>query len=162
MDLQIGALSEREKQLRDKFVREYQIQMDYELAAIAVGFPRHIAYEMGRKFSFDPYVEAKIQELKQAGTFETVEVNAERDRRIVGGLFRESNYFGPDASHSARVTGLSQLAKIRGLEAAAKTESKITHEGKIEHSVAIDLSKLSPEQLKHYRACLESQVEDGA
>lgn len=158
MDSQIGELKEREKLVKDQFVYAYRITLDYEMAAWEIGFRDNFAKEMATKFRYDPYVIEAIATLVASGELENDEIWEERKRRVWAGLYREANFYGDNASHSARVNALSKKAAILGMDAPIRTESKVTHAGLIKHDVAIDHSKFTPEQLVHYRALVESQL----
>lgn len=116
-------LTESEKQIRNAFVREYLEDYDHIAAAIRIGFMKSFAEDYAHKFMAEPYVQNRIKELElDAG----IETDADRTKRqILAGLKREANYRGEGSSHGARVTALTNLAKLYGMEPATKTQTEL-------------------------------------
>lgn len=120
----VKALSQREKDLRNRFVDEYLLDYNCKAAALRLGYSDSFASEYGQMFIQEPYVQQRIREI----TMNTeVNADAERDedrRKIRAGLLREAHYHGPGSSHSARVSALGALAKIADMEADQKVTVK--------------------------------------
>ncbi len=118
----VSQLTPKEKALRDQFVKEYIIDYDRIRAAIRCGYTESFADTYSNKFMNEAYVQQKIKELEHA---EEQKTEADDDRRrIRAALLREAHYKGPGSSHAARVSALSQLSKIRDMEASKKVELK--------------------------------------
>lgn len=125
----LGDMTPREIALRDMFVKEYLVDYKAVNAAIRCGFHKDFAVQYAQQFMNEPYVQ---QQLK-AHTLE-VEDPAHLDedylkRRVITSLLREAHYDGPGSTQSARVSALSKLTAILGMDAPAKSEQTITHRG---------------------------------
>lgn len=121
---EVGAeLNDREKALRDKFVKEYLTDYNERNAAIRVGYGTAFAREMSIRLMNCPYVAQQIKKLQVEEEEETAEIAR---KRVIAGLTREANYFGPGSSHSGRVAALAKLAAIHGLDAPTRTKTEIT------------------------------------
>lgn len=155
-------MTAREKELKDWFVREYLIDYNFKAAAIRIGFNDGLAAEYGQKFRYDPYVQRQITQSMRAEPHDKEAVESQRSQQIMGSLVREANYSGPGASHSARVTALSKLATIHGMDAPTKTkvESVVTHKGKVDMEHTFDFSTLTDEERELVRTLLKGQVDD--
>lgn len=153
-------MTPREKALRDWFIREYLVDYSYTGAAVRVGFADSIAVEYGQKFRYDPYVQRKLAEYCGRCADDPEYEAVQRKRRILTSLMKEANYHGPGASHGARVSALSKLAAIEGMEAPTKTESKVTHEGEMTVKHDFDFGSLSKEELGLVRQLLTKRAEN--
>lgn len=123
-------LSSCEKALRDEFARQYLLDYDPKAAAIRCGFNAVYADQYAKSFMEEPYTRQKISELSVVAPEKDKQVSAEdMKHRITMSLFREANYRGAGSSHGARVSALSKLASINGLDAPIKTEQTVTHRG---------------------------------
>ena len=157
-------LSEREREVRDSFVREYLVDHSSFKAAIRVGYCASVAQEYGKKLLQDSYVQRALARAEHTpnDSGETEEI---RKQRVVNSLLKEANYIGPGASHSARVSALAKLASIHGLEAPSKTEIK--HKGKVNHkhdgelsiSHNVNFEALDGEELEMVRKLLENRIQ---
>lgn len=114
----------REIQLRDRFAKEYLLDYDPIGAAVRVGYNRGIAKEYAQRFMEEPYVERKIKQLESAP--ETEEEESVVRKRIIAGLNREANYFGPGSSAASRVAALGKLAQLKGMEPVKQTKTELT------------------------------------
>lgn len=109
-------MSEREKALRDLFVREYLQDYDAIGACLRCGFMRAFAEEYAKKFMSEPYVRQQIAiidsttPLPNSGNKDADEYNK---RRIVQRLFFEAHNM--NGTQAARVSALKELAAIHGL-----------------------------------------------
>lgn len=83
-------------------------------------------------------------------------IAAEERTQIIEGLFREAEYRGYGSSPAARVTALSKLATIYGLDAPIKAETTVT--SAVDPNQKFDFSKLSKLELKLVRELLESRI----
>jgi phage terminase small subunit len=154
-------LTASEIQLREDFVREYLVDYNYTNAALRIGFHGGVARLYGKEFANDPYVQRRISEATSVQYDEPEAVKELQKQRVLNSLMKEANYNGPGASHAARVSALSKLAQIHGMESPTKTEAKITHDGKQDISVShtFDFKNLDAEELKLVRQLLKKQVE---
>lgn len=149
--LQADSLTEREKLVRDKFVREYLKDYDQYKACLRVGYSPAWAKEFAVRFMEEPYVLQQIQNVQN----QSEEIDAETEkRRIKAALWREANNFGPGSSQAARVAALAKLSAFQGMDAPtrSKTEMNITDGG-----VFIVPGIMTPEQ---WAAQAESQQEE--
>lgn len=152
-------LTQREKELRDRFVVTYFDDYDYLAACVRIGFPKALAVDWAVRFKYDTYVQSRIAEAERQIS-EDPDSNIERVKaRVINALMREAHYLGPDASHNARVNALGKLAQIQGMEAPKRIEQNVNHSGSIVHN--FDFSKLTKEQQELYRTLLTSLVEAG-
>lgn len=112
-----------EIEVRQRFVAEYVIDHDGRLAALRIGFNANFAVDYAKKFLSEPYV----QQLIKAHLY-AVENDPEfNKKRVMAALFKEANNHGPGSSHSARVSALAKLTSVLGMDAPAKSESKVTN-----------------------------------
>ena len=146
-------LSIWEKKIRDKFIEEYFIDFNYESAVTRTGFTGYSVFEYVNKFKRDPYVQRRIVELKKNTDIEDTG-RTPRQSRIINGLMAEAFNHGPDASASSRISALTKLASIEGLDKPIQTE--ILHGGEIKNN--FDFTTLSASELKNVRQLLESRV----
>ena len=131
-------LSDKEKALRNAFVRFYLENYDPVAAAIKLGYKAGIANTYATRFMEEPYVLRKIAECEGHGS---------NDLQVIKrGLVREANYRGAGSSHSARVSALTQLSKIEGME-KAPIGDRTALNGAVLHITPDDLSKLDDEEL---------------
>jgi phage terminase small subunit len=114
------ALGVREKKIRDQFVREYLVDMDPLAAAIRCGYMQAFAKEYALKFMAEPYVQQMIQE----GHGQLLSDDGILKQVVKHDLLKAARYYGEGASHSARVSALAHLAKILGMDTAAKAEEQ--------------------------------------
>lgn len=116
-------LSESEKRIRDRFVAEYLEDYSQVEAAIRIGFMKSFAEDYAKKFLAEPYVQQKIMEAEHELGILTPDDR--RKAEVLAGLRREANYRGAGSSHGARVTALTNLAKLYGMEPATKTQTEL-------------------------------------
>ncbi len=109
-------MSDREKALRDLFVKEYLEDYDAFAACLRCGFMRSFAGDYAQKFMGEPYVRQQLQMMQQLETNIAPTEDEYNKKRIMTGLFREANFRGEGASHAARVSALSKLAQLHGME----------------------------------------------
>ena len=131
-------LTPREKALRDAFVKEYLQDYDHVQAAIRLGYKASIAAMYAKRFMEESYVLKKIAELEGRG------VNPIQTIRT--GLVREANFRGVGASHSARVSALTQLSKIEGMEKAPVGDRTMAN-GVMLHLTKDDIAKLTDSEI---------------
>lgn len=104
-----------EKALRDLFVNEYLVDYDAQKAAMRCGFGGQFAIEYSKKFMAEPYVQQRISKLGTSADVDQEDLEAFNVRRVREQLTREAFYYGPGASHSARVSALAKLAEINNM-----------------------------------------------
>lgn len=118
-----------EKAIRDKFVEEYVKDFDAFHAAIRTGFLRDFASDYSSKFLGEPYVQRLIAEARRA-TVAPEDEDIDSDKQeIINALRREANYHGPGSSHAARVSALSKLTAILGMDAPTRSINENIHRG---------------------------------
>lgn len=124
-------LSDEDRELRDLFVKEFLKDHDYKNAAIRVGFLPAFADQYAAQFASDPYVKKQIdfEMTRELSDEEKAEYDRMMKRRIDAQLMRQAMYKGPGASHGARVSALSKLASIYGMDAPTKVEQTVQHKG---------------------------------
>lgn len=110
------AYTAREKALRDYFVEQYLIDYNAQSAAVRVGYNKSMAKEFAAKFMAEPYVLREIQ--RREGVVDPTKPDDKEAARkkIMAGLLREANFFGPGSSQAARVAALSKLAQLHEME----------------------------------------------
>jgi hypothetical protein len=122
-------MSEREKALRDLFVREYLQDYNAYAACLRCGFMRSFAEDYAKKFMGEPYVRQQLKVMEHVEGNEADQSQYNR-RRIYNALMKEAHYNGPGSSASARVSALAKLAAIEGMDKPAKAEENtILHRG---------------------------------
>ena len=109
------AYTPEERAVRDAFVREYVIDQQPIEAAMRIGFHKAFAGQYVKQFFEEPYVLRKIREHETANSLDNDEFVREQLSRIISNLIREANYFGPGASHAARIQANIKLAEMTGL-----------------------------------------------
>lgn len=116
-------MSDREKALRDLFVREYLEDYNPIAACLRCGFMRSFAKEYAEKFMDEPYVRQQLQLLEQTAPVPNTgssDADQYNKQRIVNGLFREAHNMS--SSGSARVAAFSKLAQIYQLDQPVKID----------------------------------------
>lgn len=114
-------LTKQERLLRQRFVAEYLDDYDAVGAAIRLGYQEAFALQYSKKFLTEPYTLKLIKE-KEA-EFGILTEEDQHRKKIVSGLYREA--YSRFNSGSARVSALTQIAKIIGIEAPVKSEVKL-------------------------------------
>lgn len=109
-------MSDREKALRDLFVREYLQDYSAFAAALRCGFMRSFADEYAKKFMDEPYVRQQIQAMSYGLEGDEEAEEAYNKKRVLNGLMREAHYHGEGSSAAARVSALGKLAVIYGMD----------------------------------------------
>lgn len=122
-------LSPAEKDLRDRFVDQYLIDMDAIAAAMRIGFMRRVAFTYSQQLMDEPYVLQRITDKQRTAVENPKEAQKSRKADIEASLWREAHYRGPDASHSARVSALAKLCNINDMDGTTKVKSDVTHRG---------------------------------
>lgn len=133
-------LTKTEQTARNQFVEEYLVDYHAKDACIRMGYADTYASSMASKFMSEPYTLKRITQREQA--LGLVKDEAKHKHRIVAGLYKEA--LSPRNSGSAKVAAYTQLAKIMGVEAPAKTEVALTTTGP-------DLSHLSAAELEEIK-----------
>lgn len=113
-------LSDREKALRDLFVREYLVDYNAINACLRCGFMRSFAKDYADKFMDEPYVRQQLRLVEETAPVLPHQGNADAEayhkQRIITGLMREAHYHGEGATPAARVAALGKLAVIYGMD----------------------------------------------
>lgn len=114
-------LTDLEKELRVRFVDEYMYDRSPVAAAMRVGFMRSFAQDFATKFMDESFVRKLIREREEAFATNNPEQLEAKRKAIELALLHEANYRGPGSSHGARVTALTNLAKLYDMD-KPKTE----------------------------------------
>lgn len=112
-------LNGHEKQVRDQFVVQYLVDYNSVNACIRLGFKEPYARMWGPKLMAEAYVQRKLQEGINKRKKEAEDNPDSEQSRIMEGLRREANYYGPGSSQAARVAALAHLAKLNNMGVAA-------------------------------------------
>lgn len=131
---------------RDAFIAEYLVDWSGPMAWIRSGGSPNSAAKMAYELLREPYVTRKIRECIDS----LEEAKIINRNRILAGLVREANYQGIGASHGARVSAYSVLAKILGMEAASKVE--------VDHKGGVMLVPFTPSVDEWERNAIEAQA----
>lgn len=118
-------LTDDERNLRDRFAKEYLEDYNEVQAAIRLGYAEAYARDYGKRFLSEPYTANKIKELERAPDGEALTAEQIARKRRIAQLERQANYYGPGSSHGARVSALTQICKLEGIEAPVKTETSV-------------------------------------
>lgn len=97
---------------QQRFIEEYLVDLNATQAAIRAGYSAKTAAEQASRLLTNVKVAAAVAEARAALTART-EITQDT---VLKGFYREANYFGDGASHSARVSAFGGLAKVLGLE----------------------------------------------
>lgn len=108
-------LTSQEIELRKKFVEEYLVDFNAIKAAIRIGFREQFAKDYSSQFMAEPFVQRLIKERQDESPEDEFEEEEVLKRRVLKGLVREANYFGPGSSHTGRVAALTRIAEITKL-----------------------------------------------
>lgn len=112
-------LSPREKALRDEFVKEYYFDRNPVAAARRLGFMEGFAEDYAQRFMNEAYVRRKMKEYESKLVQDNPDQLAEKRAMVEQKLLFEANYHGPGSSHAARVSALSKLCALYGMEKAS-------------------------------------------
>ena len=159
-DLSVQSLTDAEKELRDRYVKEYLVDFNYADAAIRIGYSKDMALIWAARFKYEPYVQNKVTEALLEEPDDPAAYSIAQQRRIKNSLFREANYRGTNSTHGSRVSALGKLADIYGMNAPIK--SQVTHDGGQELLVKnqFDFSTLDDKERVLLRKLLEGQVDE--
>lgn len=119
-------LTEREKELRNKFVDEYLVDYNGFKAAQRVGFQAAFAKDYALKFLSESYVAQRIKAVEHAKT-DPVAVEKYNKERVIATLIEVMTCDW--AKHSARVAASAKLAAIYGMDKPVETKNEHTHKG---------------------------------
>jgi hypothetical protein len=113
-------LTDGERALRVKFVREYLVDYDARLAAMRCGFMSTFAEDYANKFMLEPIVQQLIKEYEHDSGIDNQD---DRDKQTVKATLRREMQQGSPAS---RVSAANTMAKLLGMEAPVKTVAEVT------------------------------------
>jgi len=136
------ALSENERDLRNRFVEQYLEDYNPTLALIRCGYAKQYAADYSSRFMNEPYTQNRITaRLNEMG----ITTDEERHRaRILKGLYAVA--YDPASAASAKVSAFAQLSKILGIEAPIKTQTDVNLK-----ATGMDLSHLSLAELEEIK-----------
>lgn len=95
-----------------EFIEHYLACFNASEAARRMGYGGASAASQGWEFLHHDFTQAELQKRYR----DHAEKNQQARQEIIAMLYREANYFGEGASHSARVKAQAQLSKIFGME----------------------------------------------
>ena len=95
-----------------EFIEHYLACFNASEAARRMGYGGASASSQGWEFLHHAFTQAELQKRYR----DHAEKNHYARQEIIAMLYREANYFGEGASHSARVKAQAQLSKIFGME----------------------------------------------
>lgn len=133
----VPELSASERVMRDRFVTQYVLDYDAKAAAIRIGFGEAFAEAYSAKYLAEPYVLQQIKKHETALAEDPDAEEADTRRRVRSALLREAYYTGPGSSHSARVSALSKLAALMGMENDSKSKADMANRGGVMEVPAI-------------------------
>ncbi len=119
------SLSEKEKALRNEFVRQYLIDYDELAACMRLGFIGQYAQEYSVSLMQEPYVRAKITEMTLASPDDDT-AQEEADKQLTLAVLREAAQRGP---YSSRVAAAAKLAAILGMDKPVTSSLELHHKG---------------------------------
>ena len=136
------ALTETERNMRDRFVNEYLEDFDAVSALVRCGYAIQFAKDYAPRFMAEPYTLNRVKERQ-------LEIGVQTDddihrRRIIAKLYREADNMASNGG--SRVSALAQLSKILGIEAPVKTETNVNLK-----STGIDLSHVPVAELERIK-----------
>jgi phage terminase small subunit len=134
-------LTEAERDVRDRFVDEYVTDYNAFAAAVRLGYAPTYAKTFSVQFMQEPYVLNRIKE-QEGQQGEETEKDVHR-KRLIQMLYREAN--SSLNSGSARVSAMTQLSKIVGVEAPVKTQTDVnlkTTEVDLSHIPVAELERM--------------------
>jgi uncharacterized protein with von Willebrand factor type A (vWA) domain len=135
-------MTKEEKDLRDKFAKEYLEDYSAINSLLRMGYQHSYAEMYSLKFMSEPYTQKKIKELQDEISVGN-DTNIHR-KKVLSRLYMEA--YNPENKDGVRVKALAEIAKVTGLLAPIKTEVTTKQE--------TDLSKLTSEEL----ICLEKLI----
>ena len=125
--LQDQPLTPEEFELRVEFVRLYRHSQDAYQTCLSLGFMGVYAQDWAKRFLQEGVVHRLIEQFDAEE--ETEVAIARRKRASRNWMQREANYFGKDASHSARVTAIANLMKMDNMFEPEVSRHEVTHRG---------------------------------
>ena len=132
---------------QQRFVDEYLVDLNATQAAVRAGYSAHTANEIGAENLAKPSIRAAV-DAALAARSERTQVTADR---VIRGLLREAEYFGEDASHSARVAAWGWLGKHLGMfvdrvqvEGEVKAVTEVVVRTREEAAALLPLSEQAP------------------
>lgn len=112
-------LSEKGREFRDNFVREYLRDFNATHAYMRAGGKSKRPWKDGYNMRHEAYVAQQIQQAIDAMAPQKMF----NQQTALSWMVREANHFGPDASHGARVTAIDKLLQHAALAEEAKHEA---------------------------------------
>lgn len=150
-------LNDREQEVRNRFAIEYVQCRDPIRAALRIGYNESVAREYAVRFMQEAYTLKAIDAAERSLNPDEIDdgLNYEQ-RKIKKLLFLEAEERGEGSAHSARVSALSKLVSVCGMESPIKVESNVNHSGNLNHS--FDFSTLRKDELAMVRSLLEGRL----
>lgn len=116
------SLTENERAIRERFVKEYLVDYDSFGAALRTGYAEAYARSLSAQFMQEPYVRQLIAEGEA-----NLGVMTEKEKhqaKVVAGLYRIAG--SRTSSASAQVAAYGRIATLLGLDAPTKTVQEVT------------------------------------
>jgi phage terminase small subunit len=113
--------------LREAFVQEYMKTRNAYKACIALGFMEAYAQDWAKALMGEGIVRRLIS--KSEREEDSAEGSIERQRKYRAWMETEATYYGPGSSHGSRVSAISHLMRMEGMEAPTKAETEVIHKG---------------------------------
>jgi len=125
--LREAKLDEADHLLRTEFVKLYlEIRSPYD-ACIKLGFMEAYAMDWAKQFMGEGVVRRLIAEADAAE--DSDKASDDRKRKYRTWMEREATNRGADSSHGSRVTAISHLMKMEGMEAPREITATVEHKG---------------------------------
>ena len=113
-------LSESDLLLRKAFVTEYMKCRSAYHACLQLGFLEAYATDWAKSFMGEGIVRRLIADAER--TEDSEDLTKERRSKYRAWMETEATYRGPGSSHGARVTAISNLMKMEGIDAPVREE----------------------------------------
>lgn len=120
-------LDEKQILLRRAFVQEYMKSRNAYEACLNLGFMAAYAEDWAKAFMAEGIVRRLIAQAERAD--DSKDLSLERKRNYRAWMEKQATYYGPGASHSARVAAIAQLMKLEGMEPETKSSTEVVHRG---------------------------------
>lgn len=135
-------------EVRNRFIAEYVKDFKGPEAYIRATGKSGSALKMSAELLREPYVSTRIWDVIDSMS-ESEMINTQR---ILAGLIREANYAGMGASHGARVTAWTVLAKIKGM-----VQNNVNIKGEMDHKGGVMLVPVNPSEQSWEEATVAAQ-----
>ncbi len=132
-------LTDQELLLRKLFVDRFMLHRDPCRACLEIGISDEYAEDFAEAFLAEGAVRRLIAQADDVES--TKDVRATRQNKYRAWMENEATYYGPGASHGARVTAISNLMKIEGMDSPVDKDT-----GGVKGGVMIVPAMVSPDE----------------